>query len=108
MSALRRCGVIQHVEIVTAVNGDGTVNTAGSVGHTHVKIAYLTFVEPHASSASFAAANERVAAAETRNRYAARLSHRYASAFGTYRGQPMRANYREVGWATGYAQDGYF
>jgi hypothetical protein len=36
----------QHVEIVTAVNGDGTVNTAGSVGHSHVRIASLTFVDP--------------------------------------------------------------
>jgi hypothetical protein len=98
----------QHVEIVTAVNGDGTVNTAGSVGHTHVRLAYLTFVEPHGSGASYAAAKEQVSVAAPRSRYTARVSHRYASALGSYRGRPMHANYREVGWATGYAQDGYF
>lgn len=35
-----------HVEIVTAVNGDGTVNTTGSVGFSHVSTRRLTFVEP--------------------------------------------------------------
>lgn len=37
-----------HVEIVTAVNGDGTVNTTGSVGFSHVPISRLAFVEPQA------------------------------------------------------------
>jgi hypothetical protein len=35
-----------HVEIVVAVNGDGTVDTRGSVGFSHVPIYRLTFVEP--------------------------------------------------------------
>lgn len=35
-----------HVEIVIAVNNDGTVDTAGSVGFSHVPIRRLTFVEP--------------------------------------------------------------
>lgn len=37
----------QHVEIVSAVNGDGTVDTKGSVGWRHVSVARLIFVEPH-------------------------------------------------------------
>jgi hypothetical protein len=36
-----------HVEIVAAVNHDGTVTTRGSVGHSHVPVGVLTFVEPH-------------------------------------------------------------
>jgi len=47
----------QHVEIVTAVNGDGTVNTAGSVGHSHVRIASLTFVDPHAGAGGVTASS---------------------------------------------------
>jgi hypothetical protein len=35
-----------HVEIVTAVNGDGTVTTSGSVGHSRVPISRLAFVDP--------------------------------------------------------------
>jgi hypothetical protein len=35
-----------HVEIVTAVHGDGTVSTSGSVGHSRVPIGRLAFVEP--------------------------------------------------------------
>jgi hypothetical protein len=35
-----------HVEIVTSVNGDGTVNTTGSVGFNHVRISRLAFVDP--------------------------------------------------------------
>lgn len=38
-----------HVEIVTAVNADGTVSTAGSVGFSHVPIGRLRFVDPHVS-----------------------------------------------------------
>jgi hypothetical protein len=38
-----------HVEIVTAVHGDGTVSTAGSVGFSHVPIGRLRFVEPGGS-----------------------------------------------------------
>ena len=36
----------RHVEIVSAVNGDGTVDTKGSVGWRHVSVARLIFVEP--------------------------------------------------------------
>jgi len=36
----------QHVEIVTTVNGDGTVDTRGSVGWSHVPFARLIFVDP--------------------------------------------------------------
>ena len=39
-----------HVEIVTAVHGDGTVSTTGSVGHSHVAASRLTFVDPHGGS----------------------------------------------------------
>jgi hypothetical protein len=53
----------QHVEIVTAVNGDGTVNTAGSVGHSHVRIAALSFVDPHAGAASVPTPTEQAATA---------------------------------------------
>lgn len=37
----------RHVEIVTAVNGDGTVSTTGSVGFARVPISHLVFVDPH-------------------------------------------------------------
>jgi hypothetical protein len=121
----------QHVEIVTAVNGDGTVNTAGSVGHSHVRIASLTFVDPHAGaggvSASSApasnaaearapvarapAASARLEAAARRSRYTVRASnrYRYASAFRRYAGRAtfMRSIYRESpqdrGWANDYS-----
>lgn len=36
----------RHVEIVEAANGDGTVDTKGSVGWRHVSAARLIFVEP--------------------------------------------------------------
>jgi hypothetical protein len=36
----------RHVEIVSAVNGDGTVDTRGSVGWRHVSVSRLIFVEP--------------------------------------------------------------
>jgi hypothetical protein len=39
-----------HVEIVTAVNGDDTVDTRGSVGWSHVPIKRLRFVEPRGSA----------------------------------------------------------
>ena len=39
-----------HVEIVSAVNGDGTVDTRGSVGFSHVPIRRLSFVEPLSSA----------------------------------------------------------
>ena len=39
----------QHVEIVASVNGDGTVDTTGSVGWSHVPIPKLRFVDPGAS-----------------------------------------------------------
>ena len=35
----------RHVELVTAVHGDGTVSTKGSVGFSHVPARRLTFVE---------------------------------------------------------------
>lgn len=38
----------RHVEIVAAVNGDGTVDTRGSVGWSHVPVATLIFVDPRA------------------------------------------------------------
>jgi hypothetical protein len=34
-----------HVEIVSAVNRDGTVNTRGSVGHNNVPVSRLVFVQ---------------------------------------------------------------
>jgi hypothetical protein len=37
----------KHVEIVTAVNGDGTVSTRGSIGFGRVPIGRLVFVEAH-------------------------------------------------------------
>ena len=39
----------RHVEIVSAVNGDNTVDTKGSVGWRHVSVARLIFVDPRAS-----------------------------------------------------------
>lgn len=38
---------VSHVEIVTAVNSDGTVATTGSVGFSRVPIGRLVFVDPH-------------------------------------------------------------
>jgi hypothetical protein len=115
----------QHVEIVTAVNGDGTVNTAGSVGHSHVKIASLSFVDPHAGAASAAAPAEQATSAHgagagkqglyttvlaaNRYRYAAANRYRYASAFRRYAGRatlmrsPNRAVPQDLGWANDYS-----
>ena len=39
----------RHVEIVTAVHGDGTVSTTGSVGFARVPVSRLAFVEPSGS-----------------------------------------------------------
>lgn len=39
----------RHVEIVSAVNGDGTVDTQGSVGWRHVATSRLIFVDPRGS-----------------------------------------------------------
>jgi hypothetical protein len=61
----------QHVEIVTAVNGDGTVNTAGSVGHSHVRIAALSFVDPHAGAASVPTPTEQAASTHAATEQAA-------------------------------------
>lgn len=36
----------RHVEIVSSVNGDGTISTQGSVGFSHVSIHRLLFVNP--------------------------------------------------------------
>jgi hypothetical protein len=36
----------RHVEVVSAVNNDGTVDTRGSVGWSHVSVARLIFVQP--------------------------------------------------------------
>jgi hypothetical protein len=38
---------VSHVEIVSALNSDGTVDTRGSVGWHHVPRSRLTFVDPH-------------------------------------------------------------
>ena len=50
-----------HVEIVTAINGDGTVDTRGSVGFSHVPIGRLTFVEPSGTAASRTGRHRRYA-----------------------------------------------
>ena len=81
----------QHVEIVTAVNGDGTVNTAGSVGHSHVNVINLTFVDPHADVAGVPAPSERLGAPARQSRYAVPASdrYRYASTFRGYAGREL-------------------
>ena len=90
----------RHVEIITAVHGDGTVSTTGSVGFSRVNVARLVVVNPHGGAASelshvaqrtFGIAPKRVAyhrAAPVRYayhgaskaRYAARYHQRYAVA----------------------------
>jgi len=42
----------RHVEIVSAVNGDGTVDTLGSVGWRPVSVGRLIFVEPRSFALS--------------------------------------------------------
>jgi hypothetical protein len=120
----------QHVEIVTAVNGDGTVNTAGSVGHNHVKIAALSFVDPHTSGASAPAPTEQaatahVAPAPTEHAATAHVApavarpiryptvriatrYRYAAAYrgygrATFARSPNRGIPQDVGWANDYS-----
>jgi hypothetical protein len=102
----------QHVEIVTAVNGDGTVNTAGSVGHSHVKVAYLNFVDPHAGVATAPTPGERAATPVRQSRYviSAPNRYRYASAFRwherrtTFMRSPNRGVPQNIGWVNDYSQ----
>ena len=66
----------RHVEIITAVHGDGTVSTTGSVGFSRVSLARLVVVNPHGGMAS---APVRYAYhGRSHARYAARYHHRYA------------------------------
>ena len=63
----------RHVEIVTAVHGDGTVSTTGSVGFSRVPVSRLAFVEP---------SNFQVA---PRDRYKPRREHRDEIRIATHR-----------------------
>ena len=81
----------RHVEIITAVHGDGTVSTTGSVGFSRVNVARLVVVNPHGGAASelshvaqrtFGIAPKRVAyhrAAPVRYAYHGASKARYAA-----------------------------
>src|SRR5271167_5198333 len=77
----------RHVEIITAVHGDGTVSTTGSVGFSRVSLARLVVVNPH-GGASWAAPTR--VAYRPHTRYAAANRRGYVRVASADFGGPWR------------------